>query len=422
MKADFSARAAAADLLVLVLDEGMTLDEAFARSDAYDGLAGRDRAFAAAIARATLRHLGRIDAALAQFLVKPLPDTAHRGRAILRAGAAQLLFMETPPHAAVSESVDAANAAKDARGFAKLINAVLRRVATMEAPPADAADDLPPWLRARWAAAYGAEAVAAIAAALGAEPPLDITAKAQAAEWAERLGGVALPTGSIRLTGAAPVTSLPGYEEGAWWVQDAAAALPTKLLGDVSGLRVLDLCAAPGGKTLQLAAAGAQVTALDISEPRLGRLRRHLERTGLKAEIVCADALTWTPSAPFDAVFLDAPCSATGTLRRHPEAAWLRTPAHVAGFAKTQAALLEAAGRFVRPGGRLVYAVCSMEPEEGPSVVAKALAQGGFTRAPAPDLPAELLTAVGELRTLPSHWADQGGLDGFYAAGLIRAA
>ncbi|HVY03185.1 MAG TPA: RsmB/NOP family class I SAM-dependent RNA methyltransferase, partial [Caulobacterales bacterium] len=206
------------------------------------------------------------------------------------------------------------------------------------------------------------------------------------------------------------------------WVQDAAAALPVKLLGDVSGLRVLDLCAAPGGKTLQLAAAGAKVTALDVSEPRLKRLREHLQRTDLKAEIVCADALAWKPSAPFDAVLLDAPCTATGTLRRHPEAAWLRTPAHVAGFAKTQAALVDAARALVKPGGLLVYAVCSLEPEEGAANVAGALRRGGWVREPAPDgIPGEVLSAEGDLRTLPCHWAERGGMDGFFAARLRRA-
>jgi 16S rRNA (cytosine967-C5)-methyltransferase len=213
------------------------------------------------------------------------------------------------------------------------------------------------------------------------------------------------------------VTALPGYDDGAWWVQDAAAALPVKLLGDVRGLRVLDLCAAPGGKTLQLATAGAKVTALDISDNRLGRLKRHLERTKLTAEIVCADALSWKPATLFDAVLLDAPCSATGTLRRHPEAAWLRTPAHIQGFAKTQVELLNAAISFVKPRGRLVYAVCSLEPEEGPAIVARAK---GASREAVSDLPAELLTAQGELRTLPCHFAEAGGMDGFYAARLIR--
>jgi 16S rRNA (cytosine967-C5)-methyltransferase len=302
------------------------------------------------------------------------------------------------------------------------MNAVLRKVASLPAPPGEAADDLPSWLRTRWTAAYGRDTVAAIATALGAEPPLDVSAKVDPEAWAEKLGGVLLPTGSIRLAAHEPVPTLPGYDDGAWWVQDAAAALPAQMLGDVKGARVLDLCAAPGGKTLQLAAAGAEVTALDISEPRLARLRRHLARTKLKANLVCADALSWKPKELFDAVLIDAPCSATGTLRRHPEAAWLRTPAHVTGFPKTQAALLEAATRFVKPGGRIVYAVCSLEPEEGPAIVARALQAGGLVRAPRVGGPvSEFLTEDGDLRTLPSHWADRGGMDGFYAAALTTA-
>jgi 16S rRNA (cytosine967-C5)-methyltransferase len=420
-----NAREAAVELLVSVLDEGRTLDEAMARSPAYEALKGRDRSFASAIARCALRHLGRIDRVLRAHLVKPLPETAARARAILRTGAAQLLFMNVAAHAAVSESVEVAGASSKSGGFAKLINAVLRKVAA-SAPDADPALDLPDWLATRWRAVYGAAAVSAIADAQGREPPLDITARADAAHWTERLGGALLPTGSIRLSGNEPVPDLPGYAEGAWWVQDSAAAIAARLLGDVKGAAVLDLCAAPGGKTLQLAAAGARVTALDISDSRLDRLRRSLARTRLHAELVCADALAWTPPATFDAVLLDAPCSATGTLRRHPEAAWLRTPAHIVGFARTQAALLAASRAFVKPGGRLVYVVCSLEPEEGPAIVEEALARGGWRREPIEagevgGLP-DLLTPDGDLRTLPHHLAELGGMDGFYAARLVRIA
>jgi 16S rRNA (cytosine967-C5)-methyltransferase len=419
-----AAREGAVDLLILVLDERRTLDDAMRASAAYDRLAGRDRAFAAAIARATLRHLGRIDRALDAHLAKPLPADARRGRALLRSGAAQLLFMETPAHAAVSESVAVARASRQSNGFAGLINAVLRKVAA-SAPEDDPSLDLPDWLRTRWRTAYGGETLGAIARALGAEPPLDITAKADAAAWAARLGGALLPTGSIRLVAPGAVPGLPGYDEGAWWVQDSAAAIPARLFGALAGKRVLDLCAAPGGKTLQLAAAGAHVTALDISEARLDRLRRALARTGLTADIVRADALTWAAPAPFDAILLDAPCSATGTLRRHPEAAWLRTPGDVVRFAAAQAALLRAARAFLKPGGMLVYAVCSLEPEEGEAVIAAAIEAGGWRRAPltARDvfgLP-DMLTAAGDLRTLPSLFAAEGGMDGFYAARLERS-
>ncbi len=417
-----NARGAAAELLSAVLDEGRTLDEAMSGCAAYGALQGRDRAFASAIAREALRHLGRIDRVIEAHLAKPLPETAFRGRALLRVGAAQVLFMGVPAHAAVSETVNAARASRKSSGFANLINAVLRKIAATPAD-ADAALDLPDWLRTRWKAAYGAETVAAIAQALAQEPGLDISAKTDAEAWAQRLGGVLLPTGSIRIEDAPAVPNLAGFSEGAWWVQDAAAALPARLLGDVRGKRVLDVCAAPGGKTLQLAAAGAHVTALDISEARLGRLRRNLQRTKLEAQIVCADALTWSTAEPFDAVLLDAPCSATGTLRRHPEAAWLRTPAHVQGFAQTQAKLIEAAQRFVRPGGVLVYAVCSLEPEEGPAIAARALTKQGWRKdvIRAEEVGGtEWISADGDLRTMPCHLPDLGGLDGFYAARLLR--
>lgn len=410
-------------MLIAVLDERRTLDDALAHAERFDRLDGRDRAFARAIVSATLRRLGGIDATLARFLHKPLPEDAHLGRALLRTGAAQALALDTPAHAVVSETVAVARADRKAAGFAGLINAVLRKTCTegrasFAALPAGA--DLPAWLYTRWRAAYG-DAAAAIAASLRAEPPLDLTLKAARPDGLEAtplLGSLRLPAGSP------PLETLAGYDEGAWWVQDAAAALPARLLGDVRGERVLDLCAAPGGKTMQLAAAGAAVTALDIAEPRLSRLGENLSRTGLAAERVCADALGWAAPAPFDAVMLDAPCTATGTVRRHPDVAWLRRPGDIRTLAALQAKLLARAAGFVRPGGRLVYAVCSLEPEEGPEIVAAALRSGDWTRAPIN--PGEvfgaaaLVTPEGDLRTLPSHFAAQGGIDGFYAARLVR--
>jgi 16S rRNA (cytosine967-C5)-methyltransferase len=281
---------------------------------------------------------------------------------------------------------------------------------------------LPAWLFTRWCAAYGADADR-IAQALLTEPPLDITAKEGARDWAERLGGVLTLTGSIRLDDAPPVESLRGFAEGDWWVQDAAAALPARLLGDVRGKHVLDLCAAPGGKTLQLAAAGAHVTAVDKSEARLERLRQNLARTKLDAEVICADALDYRASEPFDAVLLDAPCTSTGTLRRHPDVAWLRRPTDIRALAELQTKLITAASALLKPGAPLVYAVCSLEPEEGPGVVAEAL-RNGWRREPMKpgDIPGAdpFITPDGDLRTLPSHWPEIGGLDGFYAARLVR--
>ncbi|MBI1251283.1 MAG: methyltransferase domain-containing protein [Alphaproteobacteria bacterium] len=423
-----SARRVAAGLLSAVLDEGRTLDDALARSDTFAALEGRDRAFARAIVSAALRRLGGIDLVLARFLSRPLPESATLARALLRTAAAQLLVLGTPAHAVVSETVSLANAERKAQGFAKLMNAVLRKVAGEGPAILDAAApgvDLPAWLSARWRAAYGGEAAAAMASALLLEPATDLTAKTDAAAWAERLGAELTPTGSLRLPPkAAPVPDLPGFAEGAWWVQDAAAALPARLLGEVRGQSVADLCAAPGGKTLQLAAAGAKVTAIDIDAARLERVAQNLKRARLEATLIAADAGNWSPAAPFDAVLLDAPCSATGTLRRHPDAAWLRRPGDIPKLSQLQRRLLDAAARMVKPGGLCVYAVCSLEPEEGPAIVTAALGAGAWRRKPlsAEDVSgcAAFLTPEGDLRTTPAHWPERGGLDGFYAARLER--
>jgi len=419
-----SVRRAAAELTIAVLDNGRTFEDALSDTKSFNALEGRDRAFARAVASATLRRLGGIDAILAKFLAKPLPETAFAGRAILRTGAAQLLVLHTPPHAAVGESVALANAHKGSRGFAGLINAVLRKVANegpalFDAQPLGA--DLPQWLFARWRAAYGDQFAAAIAQALRDEAPLDLSARADAQALAAQVGGEALPTGSVRLGEHAPVDELPGFDAGAFWVQDAAAALPAQLLGDVRDKDVLDLCAAPGGKTLQLAAAGARVAALDKDHNRLDRLRAALRRTGLSAEVIAMDAREWAPSKLYDCVLLDAPCTATGTLRRHPDIAWLRRPTDVPALAGLQTELLAKAASFLKPGGKLVYAVCSLEPEEGPAIAAAA----PDTLRRDPIAPSEIgdrafITEEGALRTLPSHWPERGGLDGFYAARFIK--
>lgn len=420
-----SARRAAAELLVAVMDRGRALEDALGETPSFDTLEGRDRAFARALVTAGLRRLGSVNAVLSHFLQRPLPESAAHARALLHLGATQLLVLGTPPHAAVGETVETANSMREARGFAKLMNAVLRRVASegeaiMQTLPPGA--DLPPWLFTRWRAAYGGEADA-IAGALQNEPPLDLTVREDPARWAEQLGGALAATGSVRLSSPAALDTLPGFVDGAWWVQDAAAALPARLLGEVRGKRVLDLCAAPGGKTLQLAAAGAHVTAVDKSEARLKRLRENLARTKLEAEVICADALEFRASEPFDAVLLDAPCTSTGTLRRHPDVAWRRRPTDIPSLADLQARLVAASAALLKPCAPLIYAVCSMEPEEGQGVVVEAL-RNGWRRAPLAqgELAGvdEFLTADGDLRTLPSHWPDIGGLDGFFAARLLR--
>jgi 16S rRNA (cytosine967-C5)-methyltransferase len=279
----------------------------------------------------------------------------------------------------------------------------------------------PDWLWRSWCEAYGEPRARAIAESHLAEPPLDLSVKSDPATWARRLGAEPLCANTIRRPIGGTVEDLPGYADGAWWVQDAAAALPARLLGDVTGRKVIDLCAAPGGKSAQLAAAGAEVIAIEISDRRAARLRANLERLGLAVQIEIADALTWRPPQPIDHVLLDAPCTATGTIRRHPDIAWHKTPDDVRRMAALQQQLLKAAIEMLRPGGTLVYASCSLQPEEGAQVIAQAL---GVARRPI--LASELdglpvdLTAEGDVRTLPRDLADRGGLDGFFIARLRR--
>ncbi len=424
-------RALARDLLRAVLRERQPLDEAWAATKTLARLEPRDRAFARLLTATVLRRLGQIDALIAQCLDHPLKARHGDVRDLLRLGTAQLVFLGTPAHAAVSTTLDLA-VGQEVAGYKGLLNAVLRRMAREGASLAAAQDvarlNTKKWLWDSWRAAYGEAGARAITEMHLREPPLDITARDEAArdDWAEALGAAVLPTGSLRLPpGSGEVTKLPGYGEGAWWVQDAAAALPARLLGEIRGKRVLDLCAAPGGKSAQLAAAGAQVTALDISAERLTRLKENLARLSLSAETVTADARDWRPEQAFEAVLLDAPCSATGTLRRHPDIAHLKGAKEVAKLTALQDRLLANAVHMLAPGGVLVYAVCSLQPEEGPARIAALMAGGvALERLPvqAEELggPSDLVTPQGELRSLPCHLAESGGLDGFYACRLRR--
>lgn len=398
-----------------------------------DDLEPRDRAFSRLIAMTVVRRLGELEALLGAHLEKPLPARTGSLQSILLAAAAQVAMIGTPAHAAISLAVDQAKADRRAARFAGLVNAVLRKVASQGAEKLATLDgvslDIPKWMLERWQAAYGAATAREIAAASLEEADLDLTVKGDAAMWAERLGGVVLATGSVRLAAGGRVEDLDGYDEGAWWVQDAAAALPARLIGDVSGCDVADICAAPGGKTAQLAAAGAKVVAVDRSEDRLARLRDNLARLKLTAEAVAADAATWSPGRLFDAVLLDAPCTASGTIRRHPDILRLRRPTDIAQLAEIQRLLLAHAGSMVKPGGTLLYCSCSLETEEGPDQVEQFLAgQQNFSRLPIAPREVggagEWLSAAGDLRTLPCH-AVPGttggkGLDGFYAARLVR--
>lgn len=427
-------REAAVDVLAAVLDRGQSLDALFDSSvgdKAWRALPERDRRLARAIVTAALRHHGETGAILSRLIERP-PRRAGKLFRIIEVAVAQLLYMDVPDHAAVSVAMEQVTADRDALHFKGLANAVLRRLgrerdairAGIDMPRAA----VPDWLWARWVAAYGEADAARIAAANLEEPALDLTVKADPAGWAGRLDGIALPTGSVRLAPSGPVEDLPGFAEGAWWVQDAAAALPPRLLTDIAGKRIADLCAAPGGKTAALALAGARVTAVDISAERNRRVTANLARLGLSAEIVAADILKWAPPEPFDAILLDAPCTATGTIRRHPDIAWLKRPEDVAKLADLQGRMIDRAVAWLKPGGTLVFSTCSLEPEEGEHQLARALHRHDLEIVPVAQ--AEIggidgaLLPSGAVRTLPFQMRGPtprlSGLDGFFMMRVRR--
>jgi 16S rRNA (cytosine967-C5)-methyltransferase len=434
-----AARRVAADILDGVLRRNRALDELLdaAAQPRLTALADRDRALARNLVATVLRRLGTLRHLLGQLLERGPPGEAPRVETALLIGAAQILWLEVPDHAAVDLAVRLVQTDRRGARYAGLVNAVLRRLAREGGPLLAELDtialDTPDWLMRRWIANYGSATARAIGAATAHEPPLDLTVKGEGARWAATLRGRVLPTGTVRTTVRGPVTGLPGYAEGAWWVQDAAAALPARLLGDLAGRTVADLCAAPGGKTAQLAAGGARVVAVDRAPARLARIKANLDRLGLAAEIVAADILDPGPAAwraaPFDGILLDAPCSSTGTIRRHPDVRWRKQASDIAQLAQVQQALLARAAEWVRPGGLVVYCVCSLEPEEGVEIVEALLARDArFRRRPisAADIAglAECVTPCGDLHTLPCHLADPdprlAGLDGFFAARLER--
>jgi len=423
-----TARHVALDLIGAVLRRRRPLDDAIEDSPAMHRLQGRDRAFARLLVATVLRRLGQIDALIAECLKIPLPPRAALVQDILRLGVAQLLFLRTPPHAAVATSVDVAQS----RGFVShkgLVNAVLRRLSVEGAERVDKQDaprlNTPDWLWRSWGDTYGETTARAIASAHLKEAPLDLTVREDAETWCARLDGVLLPTGTLRRSAGGALASLPGYVEGAWWVQDAAAALPARLFGDLAGREVVDLCAAPGGKTAQLATAGARVIAVDRSVRRLERLVANLERLDLQVDAIGADALSWRPPHPVDAVLLDAPCSTTGAIRRHPDVPHLKSPEDVARLAAVQENLLRAAIDIVQPDGTLVYCTCSLEPEEGPDRI-ESLLRSGMPVMRKRIEPVEIgagqewITPEGDLRTLPCHFGEYDGIDGFYCARLVK--
>lgn len=405
-----------------ILARRRTFDEVFPTAPGLDALDPRDRAFARLLIAVVLKRLGEIDAVLETLADQPLDRMDPPKLAtVLRLGAAQLVFLGTPAHAAVDTSVELAVA--EGAGRAKgLVNAVLRRLAREGAPQREAAEiaklNTPAWLWDAWTQDHGADRAARMALAGLDDPPLDLTVKADPESWAARLGARVLPTGSLRLDTGGAVTALPGFDEGAWWVQNAAAAMPARLLGPVAGKTVVDLCAAPGGKTAQLAAQGARVTAVDRSSTRLSRLKENMARLKFDVEVVAADGAEWRPPAPVDAVLLDAPCTATGTLRHQPDVLRLKTPDDLGRMVETQRRLLRNAAAMLKLGGVLVYCTCSVQKAEGEDQADWLLGQGLGLRLEPARLPGaeDFVTPKGEIRTLPGDWADLGGIDGFYAA------
>ena len=426
----------AARAVQLVLRDKITLEAAFELQNGYNDLEGRDRAFARLIAATTFRRWGQIGAVLKPMLKSKPPVFVM---SVLETATAQMLFLDTGPHAAVSEAVNVLKASQSTRGFSGLTNAVLRRVSEEGKALAGAAApsaNFPRWLTKSWEKAYSRVDVRKMSLQLIKDPPLDLSVKSDPEGWADTLGGKLLPTGTVRLDKIGDVTALAGFEGGEWWAQDIAASLPVKALiegYDVQGKRVLDMCAAPGGKTLQLAAMGAQVTALDISELRLGRLHENLARTKLPAEVVVGDARKWQrpkdgsgeTAAQYDAILLDAPCSATGTYRRHPDVLFNKAHTDIGKLASLQDKLLLAAAHHLAPGGQLIFCTCSLQPDEGEARIRQFLKNRTDFRLNPLLKDSQLqglgvVTPEGFVRSLPHYLGSEGGMDGFFIARLMR--
>lgn len=428
-------RRAAVQLLQSVLQDKKPLDNALGRygqRGPMQHLAQRDRALARAITATSLRRLGQINALLDSFLEKPLPKKCGSLREILISGMAQILFMDAPDHAAIDLAVCLCQLDKRCRHLDKLANAILRRT-TREGHELIAGQDAlrlntPDWLWQRWSSAYGEEITRQIVSAHMSEAMLDLSVKSDPAAWAEKLNALLLPNGSLRLNHKGMIERLEGYDQGAWWVQDVAASIPALLMGDIAGKRVADLCAAPGGKTAQLAAMGAQVTAVDNNAIRVDRLKENIQRLRLDIEVIEADVEKWFVRDLFDAILLDAPCSATGTIRRHPDLPYLKQESDIAELIDIQRRLLKKAVSLLKPGGHLVYCTCSLEEEEGYDQIKWLMREDPkLTLSPIGIQESRgqaQWMASGVVRTLPFHGVGAGqdvvGLDGFFAARIIK--
>ena len=432
---DLLTRSLAVEIFNAILRHNKGLEEEYSfqieRQEKKKPLENRDRTFIRLLVTLTLRRLGQIDDIISRFLKKPLAEKAAYVQDVLRISTAQLVFLDTPPHAAVSTGVSLIKNHRKYNGLSGLANAVLRRIAkegkTIIETQNPAILNIPAWLFNKWSKEYGAETAQKIAEAGLQEAPLDFTVKTDPEFWAEQLEASIMPTGSLRREKQAAIPLLPGYEKGAWWVQDLSASIPARLFHTLKGKRAIDICAAPGGKTAQLIMAGAQVTAIDISENRIKRLKENLDRLNFSAETVCADVRQWwidqhEKIQKFDIVLLDAPCSATGTLRRHPDVIWHRTAEDIARLCAVQKQLLKTAVQMMADGAEMIYCICSILPEEGRLMINDAVQSGLVERVAlsAAELPEEIITKEGDLLLLPFFYKSSGGCDGFYAARLRK--
>lgn len=429
---DLLTRRLAVNIFDAVYKHGKGLEEEYSfqmeRQEKSNPLEIRDRTFVRLLTTVMLRRLGQIDDILSHFLKKPLPEKAFYVQNVLRLGTAQLIFLDTPPHAAVSTGVSLIKNNRKYAGFAGLANAVLRRIAQDGKKLAEKQNaaklNVPEWLFEKWRLEYGTETAEKIAKAGLQEAPLDFSVKSDPEFWAGQLDAVIMPTGTLRREKQASIPQLTGYEEGKWWIQDLSAAMPAKLFHSLKGRTAVDLCAAPGGKTAQMITAGADVTAVDISENRIKRLKENLKRLNFDVKTVCADIQKWEQqkNRKFDIVLLDAPCSATGTLRRHPDVACHRTAQDVDRLSNTQKQLLKTAVNMMNENGEMIYCVCSVLSEEGRQIIDDAVNSGLVERVPldSSEVPPEMISKEGDLLIFPFFYESAGGCDGFFAARLKK--